>query len=115
MKLLVTSPVFVERDHIRRAVEVRNSPLEMMECGVIDRSNRPPATRGLADPLIMFKAPQFVCWLRIRPPLLVRLLPVTDFLDDSFRRAAKKVCVLLREQNKRLSNRSPLLTRQAGT
>ena len=87
----------------------------MMERGLIYRSNRSPAARGLADPLVMFEAPLFVGLLGVRSPIWIRLLPVTDFLDDGLRRAAKKLRVLLREPSKGLPNCSPLFSRQART
>jgi len=104
MKFLVTTSVFMKWDHVRRAVEVWNPSKQVMERGVINRSNRSPAPRGLADPLVMFKAPLFVGLLGVRPPIRIRLLPVTDLLDDGLRRAAKKLRVLLCEPNKSLPN-----------
>src|SRR5437868_6346046 len=100
MQFLVTTFVFMEWDHVRRAVEVRNPSKRMMERGVINRSNRSSATRGLTDPLVMFEAPLFVGLPGGRPPIRIRLLPVTDLLDDGLWRAAKKLHVLLREANK---------------
>ena len=52
----------------------------------------------------MFEAPLLVGLLGVRPPIRIRLLPVTNLLDDSLRRAAKKLRVLLREPNKSLPN-----------
>ncbi len=108
MQFLVTTSAFMEWDHVRRAVEVRNPSKQMMERGVINRSNRSPATRGLADPSVMFEAPLFVGLLGVRPPIRIRLLPVTDLLDDGLRRTTKKLRVLLRKANKSLPNCNPL-------
>jgi len=89
--------------------------MQMMERGVINRSNRFPATRGLADSVVTFETALFVGLLGIRRPIRIRLLPVTDLLDDGLRCAAKTLRVLSRKPNKGLPNCKPLFWRHART